>query len=64
MNPAPAIDPAQAAGQRLRERMFRGATFGAALLVLLLLGGVAFSLAVGSWPAFAHFKFAFLTREI
>ena len=64
MNPAPAIDPAQAAGQRLRERLFRGATFAAALLVLLLLGGVAFSLAVGSWPAFAHFKFAFLTREI
>jgi phosphate transport system permease protein len=64
MNPVPAIDPAQAAGQRLRERMFRGATFAAALLVLLLLGGVAFSLAVGSWPAFAHFKFAFLTREI
>jgi phosphate transport system permease protein len=64
MNPVPAIDPAKAAGQRLRERMFRGATFAAALLVLLLLGGVAFSLAVGSWPAFAHFKFAFLTREI
>jgi phosphate transport system permease protein len=64
MNPVPAIDPAQASGQRLRELIFRGATFGAALLVLLLLGGVAFSLAVGSWPAFAHFKFAFLTREI
>jgi phosphate transport system permease protein len=64
MNPVPAIAPAQAAGQRLREHLFRGATFAAALLVLLLLGGVAVSLAVGSWPAFAHFKFAFLTREI
>ncbi len=64
MNSVPAIAPAQAAGQRLREYLFRGATFAAALLVLLLLGGVAVSLAVGSWPAFAHFKFAFLTREI
>ncbi len=64
MNSVPAIAPAQAAGQRLRERLFRGATFAAALLVLLLLGGVAVSLAVGSWPAFSHFKFAFLTREI
>jgi len=36
----------------------------AALLVLTLLGGVALSLLKGSWPAFAHFKFAFLTREI
>jgi phosphate transport system permease protein len=64
MNSVPAINPAQAAGQRLRERIFRGSTLAAALLVLLLLGGVAVSLAVGSWPAFAHFKFAFLTREI
>jgi phosphate transport system permease protein len=64
MNSVPAIASAQAAGQRLREHLFRGATFAAALLVLLLLGGVAISLAVGSWPAFAHFKFAFLTREI
>ena len=64
MNSVPAINPAQAAGQRLRERIFRGSTLAAALLVLLVLGGVAVSLAVGSWPAFAHFKFAFLTREI
>jgi phosphate transport system permease protein len=59
-----AIDPSHAAGQRLRERVFRGATFVAALLVLLLLGGVAVSLFTGAWPAFAHFKLAFLTREI
>ncbi len=64
MNSVPAINPAQAAGQRLRERIFRGSTLAAALLVLLVLGGVAVSLAVGSWPAFAHFRFAFLTREI
>ena len=64
MNTVAAIDPQHAAGQRLRERAFRGATFAAALLVLLLLGGVAVSLLVGAWPALAHFKLAFLTREI
>jgi phosphate transport system permease protein len=64
MNAVAAIDPRHAAGQRLRERAFRTATFCAALLVLLLLGGVAVSLLIGSWPAFSHFKLAFLTREI
>jgi phosphate transport system permease protein len=58
------MDVRHAAGQRLRERLFRGATLGAALLVLALLGGVAISLVKGSWLAFSHFKLAFLTREI
>lgn len=44
--------------------LFKGATFAAALLVLLLLGGVVLSLLHGSWPAFSHFGFSFLTREI
>jgi phosphate transport system permease protein len=64
MNTVAAIQPEHAAGQRLRERAFRGATFAAALLVLALLGGVAVSLLLGAWPALAHFKLAFLTREI
>jgi phosphate transport system permease protein len=59
-----AVDSRHAAGQRIREKIFRGATFVAALLVLTLLGGVALSLLKGSWPAFAHFKLAFLTREV
>ena len=59
-----AADTRHAAGQRLRERIFHGATLAAALLVLILLGGVAVSLLKGSWPAFARFKLAFLTREI
>jgi phosphate transport system permease protein len=59
-----AVDSRHAAGQRLREKIFRGATLLAALLVLTLLGGVALSLLKGSWPAFSHFKLAFLTREI
>ena len=64
MNTVAAIEPAHAAAQRLRERAFRGATFAAALLVLALLGGVAVSLLAGAWPALAHFKLGFLTREI
>jgi phosphate transport system permease protein len=59
-----AVDSRHASGQRLREKIFRGATLAAALLVLTLLGGVALSLLKGSWPAFAHFKLEFLTREI
>ena len=64
MNTVAAIEPRHAAGQRLRERIFRGATFAAAVLVLLLLGGVALALLRGALPAFSHFGFAFLTREI
>jgi phosphate transport system permease protein len=64
MNTAAAIDPRHAAGQRLRERLFQGATFVAALLVLTLLGGVAVSLLHGAWPALAHFKLHFLTRSV
>ncbi|HKD53926.1 MAG TPA: hypothetical protein VKB72_06860, partial [Steroidobacteraceae bacterium] len=61
---AVAADPRHAVGQRLRERLFRSATFIAAVLVLLLLGGVVLSLLVGSWPAFSHFKLGFLTSQV
>src|SRR5204862_123040 len=64
MNTVAAIDPRHAAGQRLRERVFRSATLVAAIAVLALLGGVAFSLLAGAWPALAHFRLGFLTREI
>ena len=64
MSSVVATDPRHAAGQRLRERIFRSATLAAALLVLTLLGAVAVSLVKGAWPAFSHFKLAFLTREI
>jgi phosphate transport system permease protein len=52
------------ARERSVERVFRAATFLAAVLVLLLLGGVAVSLIHGGWPALAHFRLAFLTTEI
>src|SRR5690348_15531053 len=64
MNTIAAMDPQHVSGQRLRERVFRGATLAAALLVLLLLGGVAVSLLAGAWPALKHFKLGFLTREV
>lgn len=52
------------AGQRLRERIFRGSTLAAAILLLLLLGGVVVSLLHGAWPAFARFRLAFVTRDV
>ena len=54
----------QLAGQRLRERIFRSSTLAAAVLVLLLLGGVTASLLYAGWPAFSHFRLAFITRNI
>jgi len=58
------IEPRHAARQRLGERLFKAATWLAAVLVLALLGGVAIALVKGAWPALAHFKLQFLTREI
>jgi phosphate transport system permease protein len=58
------IDPRHAAKQLIYERIFRSATLGAAVLVLLILGGVAVSLARGAWPALSHFGFSFVSREI
>jgi phosphate transport system permease protein len=60
---ASVIAPGHAASQRFRERLFQGATLGAALLVLLLLGGVGASLLRGAWLALSHFKFAFLITD-
>jgi len=58
------IDSRHAAKQLIYERVFRSATLTAAILVLLILGGVALSLLRGAWPARQHFGFAFVTREI
>ncbi len=48
----------------LAESTFRTATFTAALLVLVLLGGVILSLIIGSWPAFRAFGPGFLTTQV
>jgi phosphate transport system permease protein len=58
------IDPRHAAKQFIYERVFRAATLAAAILVLLILGGVALSLVRGAWPAVKHFGFGFVTREV
>ena len=50
--------------ERVAERIFRSATFAAALLVLILLGGVVVALVRGSWPALSKFRFAFVTQEV
>jgi len=48
---------------RLLDGAFHKATFGAAVLVLLLLAGVILSLVIGSLPAIHAFGFSFLTSE-
>ena len=58
------VESRHAARQRFGERAFKGATFAAAVLVLVLLGGVTLALIQGAWPALAHFKLEFLTRQI
>ncbi len=58
------IDPRHAAKQLIYEKVFRSATLAAAILVLLILGGVAVSLVSGAWPALRHFGFRFVTREV
>jgi len=45
------------------ERVFRSATFLAAVLVLVLLASIIISLIHGSWPAFHAFKWDFLTQQ-
>jgi phosphate transport system permease protein len=45
------------------DTLFRRATFAAAVMVLLLLGGVIVSLVIGSAPAFNAFGLDFLTTQ-
>jgi phosphate transport system permease protein len=47
----------------LTDAIFRAATRFSAILVLLILGGVAISLFVGSWQAMSTFGVSFLTTE-
>ena len=52
------------ASERFGERIFRAATLIAALLVLILLGGVIVALVQGGWPALSKFKLAFITTQV
>ena len=49
---------------RLSDAIFHGITRTAAMAVLLLLGGVIFSLVVGSLPALRAYGFDFITTEV
>lgn len=48
---------------RTGDNLFRFITRGAAVIVLLLLGGVIAALVVGAWPAIHTFGFGFLTNS-
>ncbi len=43
------------------DLIFRNASFGSALLVLILLAGLMLSMVIGGWPAFREFGLGFLT---
>ncbi len=49
--------------QQVSDRIFRNITFLSALAVLLILGGVIFSLLHGSLPVFQAMGFDFLTSQ-
>lgn len=51
--------PSRSAG----ETIFHAACFSAATLLLVTLGGVVISLAIGGWPAFQQFGFGFFTTS-
>ena len=65
--PAPSVAARarQARVQRFAatDALFRALTRAAAILVLLILGGVAISLVIGSWPALSTFGAAFLVTD-
>jgi len=48
----------------LGDALFWGAAFGAALLVLILLGAIAMSTLIGGYPTFARFGFGFLSKLV
>ncbi|WP_199091947.1 phosphate ABC transporter permease subunit PstC [Bosea sp. ASV33] len=46
------------------DLVFRNASFGAALLVLVLLAGIMASMVIGGWPAFREFGLGFITSSV
>ncbi|MFM8462508.1 MAG: hypothetical protein ACKOA0_00120, partial [Burkholderiaceae bacterium] len=54
--------PGVAGAQKWQDFLFHKLTMAFAALVLLILVGIIASLAVGAWPAFAHFGPGFITR--
>ncbi|MBP1179023.1 phosphate ABC transporter permease subunit PstC [Methylobacterium sp. PvR107] len=54
---------ARKAPSRSLDTLFRTCSYGAALLVLLVLAGILGSILYGGWPAFREFGFGFLTSS-
>ncbi|KQP51070.1 phosphate ABC transporter permease [Methylobacterium sp. Leaf111] len=48
----------------LGDSLFRAASYGAAILVLLFLAGILVSIAYGAWPAFQEFGLGFITSSV
>ncbi|KQO72731.1 phosphate ABC transporter permease subunit PstC [Methylobacterium sp. Leaf89] len=48
----------------LGDSLFRAASYGAAILVLLFLAGILASIAYGAWPAFREFGLGFITSSV
>ncbi len=46
------------------DRLFRFASLGSALLVLLVLAGIIGAMIYGGWPAFREFGFGFITSSV
>jgi len=51
------------APSKTADRLFQGAAYGSALLVLLVLAGILGSIIYGALPAFTEFGFGFLTSS-
>ena len=59
-----AADRARALGRlKFSDGAFKWMTIGSALLVLILLAGVAVSLFIGAWPAFREFGLGFFVSD-
>ncbi|CAO4145302.1 phosphate ABC transporter permease subunit PstC [Methylorubrum aminovorans] len=54
---------ARTAPSKSADRLFHGAAYASALLVLLVLAGILGSIIYGAWPAFLEFGFGFLTSS-
>jgi len=52
------------APSKTADRLFQGAAYGSALLVLLVLAGILGSIIYGALPAFTEFGFGFLTSSV
>jgi phosphate transport system permease protein len=59
----PRAATARKAPSRSLDTLFRTFSYGAALLVLIVLAGILGSILYGGWPAFREFGFAFLTSS-